>query len=46
MFAVFVPIGSLLGIVMHHRIPEKPFTAVMYAGAAAAGGWLIVKVIV
>jgi len=45
-FALFVPIGSLLGIAMHHRIPEKPFTAVMYAGAAVAGGWLIVKVIV
>lgn len=45
-FALFVPIGSLLGIVMHHRIPEKPFTAVMYAGAAVAGGWLIVKVMV
>ena len=44
-FALFVPIGSLLGIVMHHRIPEKPFTAVMYAGAAVAGGWLIVKVL-
>ncbi|MFK7788799.1 MAG: sulfite exporter TauE/SafE family protein [Phycisphaeraceae bacterium] len=44
-FALFVPIGSLLGIVMHHRIPEKPFTAVMYVGAAVAGGWLIVKVI-
>ena len=46
MFAVFVPIGSLLGIVMHHRIPEKPFTAVMYAGAAVAGAWLIIKVLV
>ncbi len=45
-FVLFVPIGSLLGIAMHHRIPEKPFTAVMYAGAAAAGGWLIVKVVV
>lgn len=45
-FALFVPIGSLLGIVMHHRIPEKPFTAVMYAGAAVAGGWLILKVII
>ncbi|MBX2852503.1 MAG: sulfite exporter TauE/SafE family protein [Phycisphaeraceae bacterium] len=45
-FALFVPIGSLLGIVMHHRIPEKPFTAVMYAGAAVAGAWLIVKVII
>jgi hypothetical protein len=45
-FALFVPIGSLLGIVMHHRIPEKPFTAVMYAGAAVAGAWLIVKVVV
>lgn len=46
MFAVFVPIGSLLGIVMHHRIPEKPFTAVMYAGAAVAGAWLILKVLI
>ena len=45
-FALFVPIGSLLGIVMHHRIPEKPFIAVMYAGAAVAGGWLILKVLV
>lgn len=45
-FAMFVPIGSLLGIVMHHRIPEKPFAAVMYLGAAAAGGWLIIKVII
>ena len=44
-FALFVPIGSLLGIVMHHRIPEKPFTGVMYAGAAVAGGWLIIKVL-
>ena len=44
-FALFVPIGSLLGIVMHHRIPEKPFTAVMYAGAAAAEVWLIVMVV-
>lgn len=44
-FALFVPIGSLLGIVMHHRIPEKPFIAVMYAGAAVAGAWLIVKVL-
>jgi len=46
LFALFVPIGSLLGIVMHHRIPEKPFTVVMYAGAAVAGGWLIIKVVV
>lgn len=45
-FALFVPIGSLLGIVMHHRIPEKPFAAVMYAGAAVAGGWLIVKAVI
>jgi len=45
LFALFVPVGSLMGIVMHHRIPEKPFTAVMYAGAGVAGGWLIIKVI-
>lgn len=43
LFALAVPIGSLLGIAMHHRIPEKPFMAVMYIGAAAAGAWLIVK---
>lgn len=45
-FALFVPVGSVLGIVMHHRILEKPFTAVMYAGAAVAGAWLIIKVLV
>ncbi|MGB0766475.1 MAG: sulfite exporter TauE/SafE family protein [Phycisphaeraceae bacterium] len=45
-FALFVPIGSVLGIVMHHRIPEKPFIGVMYAGAAVAGGWLILKVMI
>ena len=46
LFALFVPFGSLLGIAMHHRIPEKPFTAVMYVGAAAAGAWLIVKALI
>lgn len=46
LFALAVPIGSLLGIAMHHRIPEKPFMVVMYLGAAAAGVWLIVKSVV
>lgn len=45
-FALFVPIGSLLGLAMHKKIPEKPFAAVMYAGAAVAGVWLIVKVVI
>ncbi|MEM9021237.1 MAG: sulfite exporter TauE/SafE family protein [Planctomycetota bacterium] len=43
LFALAVPVGSLLGIAMHHRIPEKPFMAVMYVGAAVAGLWLMVR---
>ncbi|MCG8507763.1 MAG: sulfite exporter TauE/SafE family protein, partial [Rhodospirillales bacterium] len=35
-FVLFVPIGTLLGVWMHHRIAEKPFNAVMYIGAALA----------
>ncbi|MBB6431736.1 sulfite exporter TauE/SafE family protein [Algisphaera agarilytica] len=32
-----VPVGSLLGLWMHRVIAERPFTFIMYAGAAAAG---------
>lgn len=35
--ALLVPVGSLLGLWMHKRIAERPFTLIMYAGAAAAG---------
>lgn len=36
-----VPIGAVLGIWMHHRIAEKPFTIVVYVGAAAAAARMI-----
>ena len=38
-----VPVGSLLGVRLNRVIPERPFTLVMYAGAAAAGIWLVWK---
>ena len=43
---VLMPLGSLLGYRMHHHIPEKPFTLIMYVSAAAAGVWMIVKTVV
>ena len=36
-----VPFGSVAGHWMHRRIAEKPFTLVMYAGAALAGGRML-----
>ncbi len=39
-----VPIGSALGIYLHHRIAEKPFVLVMYAATALAAGHMIYKV--
>ena len=36
-------IGSLLGIWMHRRVPERPFTLIMYLGAAAAGIRMVYK---
>ncbi len=38
-----IPLGSAAGWWMHRRIPEKPFTIIMYVGAAAAAGWMIYK---
>lgn len=38
-----VPLGSLLGLWLNRRIPEKPFTVIMYLGAGVAGAWLVVK---
>lgn len=38
-----IPIGTLLGLWMHKRIPEKPFTIVIYLAAAAAAGWMVYK---
>lgn len=41
MWFVLVPIGGAVGLWMHKRIPERPFSAVMYLGAAAAAGNMI-----
>ncbi|MEM9914509.1 MAG: sulfite exporter TauE/SafE family protein [Planctomycetota bacterium] len=37
MLLPLVPIGSALGLWMHRVIAERPFTLIMYGGAAAAG---------
>lgn len=39
----FVPVGAWLGLWMHHRVPERPFVLVMYAGAGAAGAHMLAK---
>lgn len=40
-FLPCLPIGTVLGVWLHKRIPERPFMAVLYAGAAVAAGRLI-----
>ncbi len=44
--ALGIPFGSLLGLWMHKRIPEKPFTIVIYIAAALAAGRMIYKAFV
>jgi uncharacterized membrane protein YfcA len=39
--AAGIPVGSLIGLWLHRRIPEKPFTIVIYTAAAIAAGRLI-----
>ena len=40
-----IPVGSVLGLWMHKRIPEKPFTAIIYIAAALAAGRMVWKAI-
>jgi len=40
-----IPLGAWLGLWMHHRIAERPFTAVMYASAALAASRMIWKAV-
>lgn len=42
-FLPLVPVGTVFGYWMHKRIPEKPFSAIVYAGAALAAGHLVWK---
>jgi uncharacterized membrane protein YfcA len=39
----FLPAGTLAGVWMNRRIPEKPFTVVMYLAAAATAVQMIYK---
>lgn len=41
-----VPIGAWIGLKMLHRIPERPFTFIIYAAAALAGARMIYIAIV
>lgn len=42
-FIPLIPAGTLLGAWMHHRIPEKLFSAIMYIAAAITAATLIHK---
>lgn len=41
-FFPLVPLGAWLGWKMHQRVPEKPFTVILYAAAAIAGGRMLI----
>ena len=36
-----VPIGAVLGLWLHHRVPERPFMLLMYLGAGAGGAHMV-----
>ena len=38
---LFIPVGTVLGLWAHSRIPEKPFTILIYATAALAAARMI-----
>jgi hypothetical protein len=40
-FIPLIPMGTVFGAWMHHRVPEKPFAAIMYAAAAVAAAKLV-----
>ncbi len=42
-FLPLIPVGTLLGAWMHHRIPEKPFEFVMYAAAGLTAAHLLLR---
>lgn len=41
-----VPVGSFVGVWLHRRVPEGPFTAVMYIAAAVAGARMLWQALV
>ncbi|MCE9590915.1 MAG: sulfite exporter TauE/SafE family protein [Planctomycetes bacterium] len=42
-FIPLIPIGTLMGAWMHHRVPEKPFAAIMYVATGIAALDLLCK---
>ena len=38
-----IHVGAALGLWLHHRVPEKPFTVVLYSPTALAAVYLIWK---
>jgi len=40
-FIPLIPMGTVAGAWMNHRVPEKPFAAIMYIAAALSAGWMI-----
>ncbi|MCC7352066.1 MAG: sulfite exporter TauE/SafE family protein [Phycisphaerales bacterium] len=45
-FIPLIPAGTLMGAWMNHRVPEKPFAAILYIAAAVAAGAMIYKAVV
>ncbi len=43
LFFPLVPVGAVIGIWMLKRLPQKPFTFIMYAAAGVAGARMIYK---
>ena len=44
-FIPLIPLGTMLGAWMHHRVPEKPFAAIMYTAAGATAAMMIYKAV-
>src|SRR5207247_6644838 len=40
-FIPLIPLGTLSGAWMIHRVPEKPFAAILYVAAAVTAGHMI-----
>lgn len=42
-FIPLIPLGTLMGAWMHHRVAEKPFAVIMYTCTAIAAGYMLFK---
>lgn len=44
-FIPLIPLGTMLGAWMHHRVPEKPFAAIMYTAAGITAAMMVYKAV-